>query len=165
MTFDTLIEKAPETVKALVEGLKTLRERPDFHPEESAYEHIKIVTNRLIQTGNPDLIMSGIFHDIFKKVTAKLNPKNGYPTSPGHDYLAHKSIMEWLKDDNNEIIAYIKSIGADPERVALMCKHHMRIKVIGEMRQAKQEAFRQMEIFRDLQIFDRADNMLTDFRL
>ena len=87
MTFETLLESAPAGTIERLETLKGFRERPDYHPEESAYIHIKIVTNRLIQTGNPDLIVSGILHDICKLETAKINTKNGFPTSPGHESL------------------------------------------------------------------------------
>jgi len=158
MTFETLIKSAPTVVLDKLEGLKSLRERPDYHPEESAYIHVQIVTNRLIQTGNPDLIMSGIFHDIFKAETAKINPKNGYPTSPKHDTYAGRFIRA-----DADVQAFILSIGANPERVAQICEQHMRIKVYSEMNAKKQQAFRDMEIFSDVLIFSMADDMLTEF--
>jgi hypothetical protein len=158
MTFDTLIQIAPQIVLDKLEGLKLLRERPDYHPEDSAFEHVKIVTNRLIQTGNPDLIMAGIFHDIFKKETAKLNPKNGYPTSPGHD----KAAADWIKS-NTEVQSFIESNGANFLRVAEICMQHMRIKVYDEMNEKKKKAYRLTEIFSDLLIFSMADDMLIEF--
>ena len=88
MTFQQLISTAPSIVQSKLEELKTLRERPDYHPEPSTFHHIEIVTNRLIQTGDPDLIMAGILHDICKLDCKKINPKTGHPTSPGHDIAA-----------------------------------------------------------------------------
>ena len=43
-TFNDLVETAPSTVKIKLFSNMSLRERPDFHPEASAFEHIKIVT-------------------------------------------------------------------------------------------------------------------------
>lgn len=158
MTFDTLIQTAPQIILDKLEGLKLLRERPDYHPEPNCYSHIEIVTNRLIQTGNPDLIMAGIFHDIFKKETAKLNPKNGYPTSPGHD----KAAADWIKS-NTEVQSFIESNGANFQRVAEICMQHMRIKVYDEMNNKKKKAYRLTETFSDLLIFSMADDMLIEF--
>ena len=158
MTFESLIEFAPQIIKDKLEGLKSLRERPDYHPEKSAYLHSEIVTNRLIKTGNADLIMSGIFHDIFKKETASINPKNGYPTSPGHD----KAAADWIMS-NTEVQEFIQRNGANFKRVAEICGQHMRIKSYDEMNDKKKKAYRLTETFSDLLIFSMADDMLSDF--
>jgi hypothetical protein len=158
MTFDTLILTAPQIVIDKLESLKTLRERPDYHPENNCWEHVKIVTNRLIKTGNSDLIMAGIFHDIFKKETARINPKNGYPTSPGHD----KAAADWIMS-NTEVQQFIQSNGANFKRVSEICGQHMRIKSYDEMNEKKKKAYRLTETFSDLLIFSMADDMLTEF--
>ena len=44
MTFRDIIQTAPHIVQRKLEQLKFLRERPDFHPEPSAFHHIEIVT-------------------------------------------------------------------------------------------------------------------------
>jgi len=56
-TFQEIIKHLPEEIRNLLEGLKRLRERPDYHPEANAYEHVKKVTERLIPTDDPDLVM------------------------------------------------------------------------------------------------------------
>ena len=164
MTFQDIIQTAPHIILRKLEQLKFLRERPDFHPEPSAFHHIQIVTDRLIQTGNPNLIMAGVLHDIAKFDTVRQNPKTGFPTSPGHDDVAFTLIM-----DNNQVRAFCTQNGADPDIVALICKNHMRFHQIGQMRPAKRD--RQIQdwtdqgIFDLLQIFGAADNMLVDFDL
>src|ERR1017187_7287193 len=84
MTFEYIVNHAPKEITDRLEELKAHRERPDFHPEESCYLHIKRVTERCIKTDNADLIMTEILHDIMKKDTAKINPTGhkmaGYPT-------------------------------------------------------------------------------------
>ena len=166
MTFERLIETAPSKVLEKLESLKTLRERPDFHPEPNAYDHTKIVVERLIQTSNPDLIMAGLFHDLFKAECATINPKTGYPTSPGHDKMAAKFIREHLSDTGGDIsfAFFFDSIGADYKRVADLCEQHMRIARYSEMSEKKQKKLRDMEIFSDLCIFTQADDMLNDFK-
>lgn len=163
-TFDTLIESAPDIVKNNLFANKSLRERPDYHPEESAYKHIKIVTERLIPTGDMNLIFAGIFHDIKKAETAKINPKTGWPTCPGHDVKAFEFIQE-SKDIQN----WIESNGGDPNTVARICLNHMRFHQLSEMRESKREItihyWKDQGIWEYLQIFGAADNMLVDFDL
>lgn len=159
-TFAEILQNAPRFVLRKLEQLKFLRERPDYHPEKSAFEHIRIVTERLITTKDPDLIMAGIFHDLGKLECVKENPKTGYPTSPGHDAWAAD-----LVEKDKECREWIISFGANPDVVAEICKEHMRVKGIGEMRPAKQEAIRQSPIWPKLEIFTRADDMLKDFTI
>jgi hypothetical protein len=164
MTFELLLSTAPSIVLRKLEQLKFLRERPDYHPEKSAHEHIRIVTERLIPLGNIDLILSGILHDICKFDTVRENPKTGWPTSPGHDQAAHDLITR-----NEDIQKWISSLGADVKIVSEICKFHMRFHVLPEMREAKREAqieeWKNLEIWEHLQVFGQADNMLAEFNV
>ena len=155
MKFQFIFEHAPQRIQDMFLELSQLRERPDFHPEESAAKHIEIVTDRCIAMDNANLIMTGFFHDLFKAKTARLNPKNGFPTCPGHDTMCERFINE-----NEEAQAFIKSFKANPEVVAWLVGQHMRIAQIGVMRASKQEAFRAEPHFNLLEIFHCADNML-----
>ena len=164
MTFQDLITTAPPVIHRKLEQLKFLRERPDFHPEPSAFAHIQIVTERLIPTGDMDLILSGVLHDICKFDTVKMNEKTGWPTSPGHDQAAFDlifsslSIKDWIRDN-----------GGDEVNVALICKGHMRFHQLGDMRPFKREdqiqEWTELGIFDKLQIFGAADNMMAEFDL
>ena len=164
MNFKELVEGAPPIIKRKLEQLKFLRERPDFHPEPSAFEHIRIVTERLIPTGDPNLVMSGLLHDICKFDCVRENPKNGFPTSPGHD----KAACELIHNDR-KIRQWITDNGADWRKVAGIVFGHMRFHILGEMRQSKRE--KQIEDWKDfgiwdqLQIFGAADNMIEEFDL
>jgi hypothetical protein len=162
MTFQSLIQTAPHLVKRKLEQLKFLRERPDFHPEPSAFHHIQIVTERVQVTGNPNLIFAGILHDICKLDTVKMNEKTGWPTSPGHDDAAHDLIL-----NNEDIQTWIRSNGGTVVHVMNLCKFHMRFHQLGEMRESKRNAnienWKALGIWDDLQILGAADNMLEDF--
>jgi hypothetical protein len=162
MTFQEIIEKAPAIVKDKLTANKSLRERPDYHPEESAFEHIKIVTERLIPTSDMNLVFAGILHDICKADTARINPKSGWPTCPGHDVHAFDLILETPK-----IQDWINSNGGDPNKVAHICLNHMRFHQLGNMRESKRETniqkWKDQGIWDYLQIFGAADNMLVEF--
>ncbi len=164
MDFKSLVEGAPHIIKRKLEQLKFLRERPDFHPEPSAFEHIRIVTERLIPTGDPNLIMAGILHDICKFDCVRVNPKNGHPTSPGHD----KEACELIHNDR-EIRQWITDNGGDWRKVAGIVFGHMRFHQLGQMREFKRE--KQIQDWKDQGIWDAlaihgaADNMLEEFDL
>ena len=162
MTFQEIISTAPHTIKRKLEQLKFLRERPDFHPEPSAFEHIKIVTERLIPTGDMNLVMAGIMHDICKFDTVKMNEKTGWPTSPGHDDAAHDLVL-----NDYSIQLWIRENGAKVVTVANIAKNHMRFHQLGNMRDSKREKYIQewkdQGIMHYLEIFGAADNMLAEF--
>lgn len=158
-TFEDLVSITPYIVKRKLEQLRFLNERNDFHPEPSVYEHIKIVTTRLSQTNDINLILAGLFHDICKFDTVRLNPKNGYPTSPGHDLAAADFVKQF------DVAKFIISLGGNLQKVSNICKEHMRIKIIDQMRKHKQDELINSDIYQDLLIFTRADNMLNEFYL
>lgn len=164
MTFEQLIETTPTIVKRKLTQLKFLRERPDFHPEPSTFEHIRIVTERLQQTGSIDLILSGILHDICKLDVVKQNPKTGWPTSPGHEDAAFELI-----NNSSDIKDWIFQNGGNWLKVSLIVKNHGRIHQLPEMREAKRlkniQEWKAAEIWESLQIFGKADDMLSDFVL
>jgi hypothetical protein len=164
MKFIELVQTAPRIVKRKLEQLKFLRERPDFHPESSAWHHIMIVTERVQQTEKIDLIFAGILHDICKFDTVKMNEKTGWPTSPGHEDAAHdlilndETIQEWIRQNGGMVV-----------RIANLCKFHMRFHQLGQMRESKRNAniehWKSLDIWEDLQILGAADNMLEKFDL
>lgn len=156
MTFDQIIQDLPHHIGLKLQDLKTMRERPDFHPEPSAFHHIDIVTSRAIVVGDKDLTMAAIFHDIHKKDTMQINPKTGWPTSPGHDKWAFKTIM-----NDASVRDFISSHDADPDTVAIICREHMRIHQFDSMRPVKQQAMRDIPCFDKILAFGQLDDMLT----
>lgn len=154
MTFESILNSAPLIVQEKFPALRQLRERPDFHPEESAAIHIQIVTERCMQLNNPNLIMTGLFHDLFKAETARPNPKTGWPTCPGHDTKGEAFIR-----NNVEVQEFITNFGADWNIVAWLVGQHMRIAQIDNMRASKQAAFRAEPHFNLLVAFHFCDDM------
>jgi hypothetical protein len=155
MTFNQIIKTLPLHIQEKLMELKTMRERPDYHPEPSAFHHIEIVTNRCIEFGDLDLICAGIFHDIHKLDTMKINPKSGHPTSPGHDKWAMKTI-----EKDNSVRDWIIDFGADPDTVAGLCGQHMRMHQLSQMKTSKQKIMMELPFFDKLAVFATFDDML-----
>jgi len=152
-SFEQLFSLLPMKQRDMLNTLKEIRERKDFHPEENAYEHVRIVTERCIETGDPELILAAIFHDIFKFKLNEINEKTGEPTARGHEEEACKMVIE-----NSD---FILKFGADPGIVAGICLHHMRIKNFNVMKKSKRMAMMNQPFFLKVAIFTRADNMLS----
>jgi len=154
----------PRKINRRLEQLKFLRERPDYHPEKSVYEHIKIVTNRVISydKDNRTLVAAGLLHDICKLDTVKENVKTGWPTSPGHESAAKYLILE-----NEDIRNWLVEFGADVEKTAMLCEFHMRFHQLAGMKKSKQIKYTTMwkeaGIMNDLIVLGAADNMLREF--
>jgi hypothetical protein len=159
-TFTEIIEgsNTPLCVTSRLELLKGLVERKDYHPEDNTYVHIQIVTDRLFQTGDIDLVLSGICHDLFKHDTLELNPRTGLMYSPTHD----KAVAGFISVDN-DIREWIISLGGDVDTVMNLCKDHMRFHRFDEMQEKKQKEFITRPHWEKLKFLGAADNMLEDF--
>ena len=152
-SFDHIFSLLPNKQQDMIKSLEKIRERPDYHPESSCLEHVRIVTERCIETGDIDLILSAVFHDIYKFKMNEVNEKSGWPTARGHEDSAANMVL-----DNTD---FILKMGGDPLMVAGICQHHMRIKKFKEMKASKKWAMRNQPFFLKVAVFTRADNMLS----
>lgn len=152
-SFEQLFEMLPMKQRDMLKSLKQIRERPDFHPEENAFEHVRLVTERCIETGDIDLILAAVFHDIFKFKLNKVSESSGWPTAQDHEKEAAIMVL-----DNSD---FIEKLGGDVQMVAGICLHHMRIKNFKAMRSSKQWHMMNQPFFLKVAIFTRADNMLS----
>lgn len=156
--FEELVALAPQHVKDELERLKTYEENSQWHPEENTYEHIKIVVNRLITTGDIDLIMAGLYHDIGKLIAAeKTLEKQGKFRAFGHENIGSK----WVIKDSK----FIESIGANVSNVDQIVSNHMRMKLLDNMGKKKVDAMKALPMWDKLVIFNRADSMLLEFKI
>jgi len=153
--WNQLMSVAPKEISDKVAKFKTLLERNDFHPEPNGYYHIRTVTERLMTTGDIDLVLAGLFHDIGKLDVVKPHPRCNFVMTPGHDR-ASLRYVDKHKD-------WIEKCGADPEIVREIVSQHMRIKILSEMRETKQDEIKNLKSYPKLLIFTKADDMLTEF--
>lgn len=162
INFEEIVKDAPNVVTDRLDECKEIRENPKYHPEESVYEHLKIVTERVNIVNNNDLIMSAVLHDLCKVDVLGVNKKTGYPTSYGHE----RSIYNLIQSDES-LRDWIESKGCDVNRVALICKNHMRFHVLPNMRDTKREKtlsnWKKEGIYEELKILGAADNMMVSF--
>lgn len=150
LTFEYIEETAPDFIKMLLDGLKHHKENPQYHPEGNAYDHIKIVVNRLIKTGDPDLIMAGFFHDLGKLETASPSEEGDFNTSYGHENISTDWVMKY-KD-------WIQEMGANPYHVKDIVSNHMKIK-FSQIPKKHKKQLEKFGIYPKIERFTQADSM------
>ena len=156
-TFEELIALLPEELQQRFEKLKGNPERTDYHPEGNTYAHIKIVTERLMTTGDINLIMAGVFHDLGKLETTRPNPRTGQPSAFGHERVSANLV--------NKFSQFIAEMGADPKEVYEIVNYHMRIKQMHNMGKKKRDEMMGLPVYNKLETFTKADSMINEFKL
>ena len=157
MTLTRFVATAPGEVLDALLRCGEMSERKDFHPEPHVLAHIHIVFDRLAQTGDVDLMLAAVFHDITKPDHAVFNEEKGFMQCPGHD----KTGAEFASRHAD----FITAMGGDTATVVGICAQHMRIHELDKMRPAKRLKMTQEPFFEKLVIFSHADDMLTEFTL
>lgn len=154
-TFEDLVSIIPSHVQDRLEILKSFKENPKWHPEGNTYEHIKTVTTRLMLTGNLNLVLAGIYHDLGKYDVGELKEGTDYFTSHGHEFKSAKMV---LRDKE-----FIQSLGGDVDEIHTIVVNHMRYKQMDKMRKSKQNAMIMMPTFDKQVVFGWADTMQCEF--
>lgn len=129
--------------------------------------HIKIVVNRLCDTGDISLVLAGLFHDICKKESAVLREITEDMSPEKKADLEEKNKFFLCKDHEKKAVAFalrnanfIHSFpGADLGKILWIVDSHMRIKTIDEMSNKKKREMTDNIWFKDLLIFAKADKM------
>jgi len=150
LTFDEMYKIVPQEIKELLDKCSNTPQNPECHPEGNVLNHIKIVYERAKKTGDLNLVIIAIFHDLGKVDTTKKN-KKGIWTSYGHEFISSEIVTKY-KD-------WITSIGADYNIVKETVENHMRIKFIDNMRPIKQKILRSLKSYKYLLAFSRIDDM------
>lgn len=150
ITWNYLMNTAPDLIKDMLDALKDNHENPKYHPESSTYNHIKIVTERLIKTGDMDLVMAGFFHDIGKASVSKKSDDGDWNTSPGHEAISGKLVLRYRD--------WIEEMGANPYVVYEIVKNHDKIK-FNALNKKDKESLERQGVYPKLSTFKDADNM------
>jgi poly(A) polymerase len=101
---------------------------PDYHPEGSVFEHIKLMLGKLPPDSNELLPWAVLFHDIAKPVTAERDAATGAIHFYGHEKVGAEMARDILnrlrfpKKQTDEIVACVL--------------HHMQFKDVKQMRKA-----------------------------
>jgi poly(A) polymerase len=101
---------------------------PDFHPEGTVFEHIKLMLEKLPPDSNELLPWTVLLHDIAKPVTAERDCRTGAVHFYGHEKIGAemaREILNRLRFPNKQI-----------DEIAACVLHHMQFKDVKEMRKA-----------------------------
>jgi len=101
---------------------------PDYHPEGSVFEHVKLMLEKLPPDANELLPWAVLFHDIAKPVTAERDAETGAIHFYGHEKIGAEMARAIL----NRLRIPKKPIDA----IAACVLHHMQFKDVKQMRKA-----------------------------
>jgi poly(A) polymerase len=101
---------------------------PDFHPEGTVFEHIKLMLEKLPPDSNELLPWTVLLHDIAKPVTAERDAKTGAIHFYGHEKTGAEmagTILTRLRFPKKQI-----------DEIVACVLHHMQFKDVKQMRKA-----------------------------
>jgi poly(A) polymerase len=113
----------PELVATLA-----CEQSPDFHPEGTVFEHIRLMLEKLSPGAHPSLPWAVILHDIAKPATAELDPVTGKIHFYGHEKVGAalaERILTRLRFPKKQI-----------EEIVACVRQHMQFKDVKQMRMA-----------------------------
>jgi len=157
----------------LIEGelnaLRSLKQRPDWHPEKYVYDHEAYVwfgLRQMLDTSSREwreMALVSMFHDIGNIPTTdrKAEDKGGYITSYGH---AEKSRVYW-----DAVAPAFEDTDVRTDVIGWLIENHMDLKFSDRMNEStlhekKQEAKALADrVWAMGQLFKQADNMLAFF--
>jgi len=101
---------------------------PDYHPEGSVFNHLKLMLEYLPPDADPSLPWAVLLHDIAKPRTASTDPRTGAIHFYGHEKIGAdmaEAILEGLRFPRKQIEAIAKAV-----------RYHMQFKDALEMRKS-----------------------------
>jgi poly(A) polymerase len=101
---------------------------PDFHPEGTVYEHLRLMLGQLPAQAHPSLPWAALLHDVAKPLTASTDPATGSIHFYGHEKVGAEMaerILERLRFPRKQI-----------EEVASAVRCHMQFKDVLQMRKS-----------------------------
>jgi hypothetical protein len=156
-TFSEIYTIVPVGIRELLDKCENTPQSPKWHPEgpdekvpHNVLVHTKIVYERARRTGDLNLTLAALFHDLGKVRTTKLNKVGGW-SAYGHEF-----VSAGIVNDNR---GWIALMGGDPDEVHAIVKDHMRIKLMDQMRKPKRDDFLRNPYFSKLEKFTELDSM------
>ena len=113
----------PELVATMV-----CEQSPDFHPEGTVFEHIRLMLENMPSNAHPSLPWAVILHDIAKPATAERDPATGKIHFYGHEKVGAalaERILTRLRFPKKQIAEIVACV-----------RQHMQFKDVKQMRKA-----------------------------
>ncbi|HUA37583.1 MAG TPA: CCA tRNA nucleotidyltransferase, partial [Candidatus Sulfopaludibacter sp.] len=101
---------------------------PDYHPEGTVFEHIRLMLEKMPPDSSPSLPWAVILHDIAKPATAERDPATGAIHFYGHEKVGAamaERILQRLRFPKKHI-----------EEIVACVRNHMQFKDVKQMRKA-----------------------------
>ena len=117
-------------VHVLTEIIATIacEQSPDFHPEGTVFEHVRLMLEKLPPEAHPSLPWAVILHDIGKPATAERDPATGAIHFYGHEKIGTamaERVLQRLRFPKKQI-----------EEIVACVRQHMQFKDVKQMRKA-----------------------------
>ena len=106
----------------------TCEQSPDFHPEGTVFNHLRLMLQHLPPDPDPSLPWAVLLHDVAKPVTASADPKTGSIHFYGHEKIGAdmaEEILERLRFPRKQIEEIVKAV-----------RYHMQFKDALQMRKS-----------------------------
>jgi poly(A) polymerase len=119
-----LLEQVLPEIAATV----TCEQSPDFHPEGTVFNHLRLMLQYLPPEADPSLPWAVLLHDAAKPVTASADPETGSRHFYGHEKIGADmaaEILERLRFPRKQIEAVVEAV-----------RHHMQFKDALQMRKS-----------------------------
>jgi poly(A) polymerase len=113
----------PELIATLL-----CQQSPDYHPEGTVFEHIRLMLEKLPPDSPPSLPWAVILHDIAKPATAERDPVSGAIHFYGHEKVGAamaERILQRLRFPKKQIAEIVACV-----------RNHMQFKDVKQMRKA-----------------------------
>jgi poly(A) polymerase len=98
----------PEIAATLV-----CEQSPDFHPEGTVFNHLRLMLQHLPRDADPSLPWAVLLHDVAKPVTASADPETGSMHFYGHEKIGAEmagEILERLRFPRKQIDEVVKAV-------------------------------------------------------
>jgi len=106
----------------------TCQQSPEFHPEGSVFDHLRLMLRHLPPDAAPGLPWAVLMHDVAKPITAEKNPKTGAIHFYGHEKVGAEMagvVLRRLRFPRRQVEQVVKAV-----------RYHMQFKDALQMRQA-----------------------------
>jgi poly(A) polymerase len=112
---------------------------PDYHPEGTVFEHLRLMLAQLPADASQSLVWAVLLHDIGKPPTAQTDPVTGAIHFYGHEKVGAEmaqAILQRLRFPKKQIA-----------EIAACVRHHMQFKDVRQMRQSTRRRMLLRETF------------------
>lgn len=106
----------------------TCEQSPDFHPEGTVFQHVKLMLSKLPAESSPSLPWAVLLHDIAKPVTASRDPASGAIHFYGHEKVGAEMA--------EQLLSRLRFPKKQIEEVVQAVRCHMQFKDVTRMRKA-----------------------------